>query len=459
MMKLHIDNIGIVKESEIELNGITVITGHNNSGKTTVSKVLYSLISSVEDLGKSNLQDKNNAAEAFVDNMTSEIWLRLSSGKVKTEHVDRMRVSYNRNLLEVEGAERYLEHFMEDECSMLQSAAQKTSKSDIREFYLDLQHSVEEKIRNFGKELKHDYDPVNYVNKKLDSILNAEFNNQILHVNGGMDSGIIQLVEDGKPIFDVMVGKDGLKKREKTFSMSLFDSKCIFIDDVYVLDDLIDKIENSEKEGANVSFWLRRFNKNTAKIKIEKHKQKLINSLWQKDRILYGGASNKEAVFKIYDKLESVFDDKIVLEGGKLVCANSKVHVGNLAMGAKVFALLKMLLDNGTITRDTILILDEPEVHLHPEWQNVLAELLVLIMQEINATILLTTHSSQFLMALETYTKKHQQRDRFKVYSTERLEDKRFVRYIDQTASIKDAYYKLAKPMFDIKVLKDSVEE
>ena len=113
---------------------------------------------------------------------------------------------------------------------------------------------MEKKIRNFNAEMKHDYEPVNYLHKKLDSILNAEFNNQILFVNGERDNGTIQLVEDEKKIFDVVVGKDGLEKRKNSFSMSLFDHKCIFMDDVYVLDDLIDKIENSEKEDANLRF-------------------------------------------------------------------------------------------------------------------------------------------------------------------------------------------------------------
>ena len=100
----------------------------------------------------------------------------------------------------------------------------------MQEFYLDLLHSVEKKIRNFIAEMKHDYESVNYLHKKLDSILNAEFNNQILFVNGERE------------------------KRKNSFSMSLFDHKCIFMDDVYVLDDLIDKIENSEKEDANLRF-------------------------------------------------------------------------------------------------------------------------------------------------------------------------------------------------------------
>lgn len=52
-MNIKLENIGIVKNSSIQLDGLTVITGQNNSGKTTVGKVIYSLVDSV-----SNLQSK-----------------------------------------------------------------------------------------------------------------------------------------------------------------------------------------------------------------------------------------------------------------------------------------------------------------------------------------------------------------------------------------------------------------
>lgn len=42
-MQIRLKNIGIVKDSTIVLDGLTVITGKNNSGKTTVGKTLYSL--------------------------------------------------------------------------------------------------------------------------------------------------------------------------------------------------------------------------------------------------------------------------------------------------------------------------------------------------------------------------------------------------------------------------------
>lgn len=43
IMQIKLENIGIVKNSSIELNGLTVITGKNNSGKSTVGKTLYAL--------------------------------------------------------------------------------------------------------------------------------------------------------------------------------------------------------------------------------------------------------------------------------------------------------------------------------------------------------------------------------------------------------------------------------
>ena len=49
-MELYLDNIGIIKDSKILLDGLTVITGKNSSGKTTVGKVMYSLLSAGSDL-------------------------------------------------------------------------------------------------------------------------------------------------------------------------------------------------------------------------------------------------------------------------------------------------------------------------------------------------------------------------------------------------------------------------
>lgn len=51
-MVLKIKNVGLIESADIELNGITVIAGHNNSGKSTVSKSLYCIASSFCDTFK-----------------------------------------------------------------------------------------------------------------------------------------------------------------------------------------------------------------------------------------------------------------------------------------------------------------------------------------------------------------------------------------------------------------------
>lgn len=40
-MKLHLENIGLIQDATIEMQGITVIAGENGTGKSTVGKALY----------------------------------------------------------------------------------------------------------------------------------------------------------------------------------------------------------------------------------------------------------------------------------------------------------------------------------------------------------------------------------------------------------------------------------
>ena len=49
-MRLSIKNIGKMKEANIEINGITVIGGKNNTGKSTIGKALYSIFNSFYEI-------------------------------------------------------------------------------------------------------------------------------------------------------------------------------------------------------------------------------------------------------------------------------------------------------------------------------------------------------------------------------------------------------------------------
>ena len=62
-MILNFENIGKVKKASVEINGITVIAGENNTGKSTVGKVLYSIFNSFCNMENQVSKDLEDSVE------------------------------------------------------------------------------------------------------------------------------------------------------------------------------------------------------------------------------------------------------------------------------------------------------------------------------------------------------------------------------------------------------------
>jgi predicted ATPase len=120
------------------------------------------------------------------------------------------------------------------------------------------------------------------------------------------------------------------------------------------------------------------------------------------------------------------------------------VMLSNVSAGLKTFLIIKRLLETGKIKERGVLILDEPEIHLHPELQIKFAEILVLLQKGLDLTILLTTHSPYFLNAIEVYSKKHGVEDKCNYYLAINREDTSDVQEV--TGSIDRVYKQLAEP-------------
>ncbi len=61
------------------------------------------------------------------------------------------------------------------------------------------------------------------------------------------------------------------------------------------------------------------------------------------------------------------------------------------------------MLENGILKQDTILIIDEPENHLHPKWQLKYAKVIVTLAKS-GITILLASHSPYMIEAIKRYS-------------------------------------------------------
>jgi len=83
---------------------------------------------------------------------------------------------------------------------------------------------------------------------------------------------------------------------------------------------------------------------------------------------------------------------------------NNTIPLSLTAMGISNIGLIDLLLRNNIINKGSFLIMDEPEVHLHPKWQVFLAQILYKIAKN-GANIIIATHSLDFLKAFENILK------------------------------------------------------
>lgn len=83
-------------------------------------------------------------------------------------------------------------------------------------------------------------------------------------------------------------------------------------------------------------------------------------------------------------------------EDGKL-----NIRLADCATGIKSFSVLNILYERGVLDNRTLLVVDEPEVHLHPQWIFEYAKILVRLNRRLGVRLLITTHSPDMLNALK----------------------------------------------------------
>lgn len=90
-MRLKIQNIGMISNADILLDGLTVIAGENDTGKSTASKTLYSIVKSISKNGKvssTNLNNNFNTYFAGDISHNGKILLELENKKLNLKITD-----------------------------------------------------------------------------------------------------------------------------------------------------------------------------------------------------------------------------------------------------------------------------------------------------------------------------------------------------------------------------------
>ena len=395
-MKLSIRNVGKLKEADVEINGITVIAGENNTGKSTVSKALFSLFN-----GFYNFDNK---------------MLELKSGDIRNIFL------------------RFIKKLNRENSNILIDIPDKIVKDTSYKFDRNKLIKLIQENRNFisieylGEVSEKIFDILNikdeeYLENTISYILNNEFDNQINTIWSD-DLGEIALkIKENE--LKLKIKNNKVIKIENKINLR---SEVIYIDDPFVIDNL------NEYKWRDINY-------------LENHKESLETKLIREknEKTFSEKIIAKNNLQQITEKLKEVINGKIKFYQGKWVYKfenNNELNLKNLSAGLKSFAILKRLVENGNLEEKGIVILDEPEIHLHPEWQIKFAELIVLLQKEFGMHILLTTHSPYFLKAIQVYSKKYEISDKCKYYMSE-LDGEQAI-LVDKTNKTDDLFYKLA---------------
>lgn len=381
-MLLKINNVGRLKPAEIKIDGLTVICGNNNTGKSTIGKLIYCIYSAFYEIDLSIRKEKKDLIRRYLQMqlLSPNRWTVGTLNEAIEELIDLDSVS-----------EKTVQTTVDNIMKKISSAETRSTHQEIvEEVRRILLVDREEVIMTF-----------------LKRYLNTEFEGHLGNVNHPRKKTTVDLsIHDQHIAFSVT----GVKEYVKIDRLMSLEKQIIYLDDPFVLDhvnDMYFAFPNHLNYGHRYQI--------SDKIRSGR--------VYGEPRTAVEEVLHSQKLKDIIKKINDISDGEVAVEDGKLVYqhANLQTSLGmsSLSTGVKTFLVLKELLVNGDIEENGIVVIDEPEVHLHPEWQIKYAEVIVMLQKAYGLNIVLTTHSMDFLSALVHYSKKYGIEDFCNYYLTE----------------------------------------
>lgn len=107
------------------------------------------------------------------------------------------------------------------------------------------------------------------------------------------------------------------------------------------------------------------------------------------------------------------------------------IRLEDTATGFKSFSYIMRLLENGYIDDKTLLMIDEPEAHLHPQWIVEFAHILVLLNKELGTKVMVASHNPNMVAAIQAIAKKQGILDKTHFYMAHESEQRFTYEYED----------------------------
>ncbi|TLD83997.1 hypothetical protein LS70_004100 [Helicobacter sp. MIT 11-5569] len=381
-MKVHIKNIGMLDEAEFEVGDLTLICGENNTGKTYATYSLYGYLDFMRSIrenmflrARRNLFDDNE----FLENMgESQQEIKITYEKIleklKKHMQEKTKLYSNRVLLQIMAGKE--EDFSNVEFNT--------------EFNISLK-DVKEAIKKYLE----------------DGSLNRRYKRRVQHTiydNGLSFSGLNKrgFVDYAETFFDAMLHiifmKNFILSVERT-GASIFQEELDFIK--------IARLETVQKMLKEEDISLFEINRTLDKKKQLYPKPVRDNIAFIRD---IKQISKQESVFKKYkDNNKVIFEILGKIIGGRYKATDAGIlfqpkgskKAYNIEIASSSVRSLLML--NYYVlhiaNENDILMIDEPELNLHPKNQILVARLLTLLVNA-GIKVFITTHSDYIVREL-----------------------------------------------------------
>jgi len=425
-MQLQLKNIGMIKEADVKIDGLTVIAGENDTGKSTVGKIIFCIIKATSRYKEDFNESKIYKIEDKLDRLFFYVRRTIDFSKENNneEYYEELKYIFSLDYY-IENHEKQKEYIqsLKNHLEPFKQMAEEYDKNQIESL-------LDKSLRELEFIINTPEDKNKSIENALNKVFRSEFDSNIVSFNE--DVGFIKLIENKLILLDLKIENNKIEIISDCEPIE-FD-EVTFIETPLILNNH-DMLIRSQT-GLDIN---KRGSRRLGVPYTTLHTKDLFDKLKSNG---FGFFLENDFEEQLKNDIQNIINGEIIYdihERDFVYIKNSqKIPIKNTATGIKSFGIIQLLIDNEFINRNSVLILDEPEIHIHPKWQLKYAQLISILVA--NAVpVIVTSHSPYMIEALQRYSdeKNLQDKTNFYLANNNIVEDKN---------KLQEIYEKLSEP-------------
>ncbi len=380
-------NYHAIKEAVIKLDGITVLSGVNGCGKSTLSRWLYYIINGTNNFENFLYADYKENIRHLVNRMQ---YACMDLGRYNRQKHEQLRIS-------VEQLYEIVEKLK------IVNVDSKELVNTIYDLFIQALNTTREFLT-----LAFDENIPEARKARIISYLNQEIK------DNDLDRAIKEFYERNERFINVLTNKLYRNLEERPYN-TFFES----INTHFSIDDKApsdihleeDGVDILEAEHISTTFNLQRAIYVDTPMAIGAGETD--NLFWSALRdmmISEENKSNSSPEKKLLARIKHLLHGEAVLQDDTLfndkqlryISSDNRINIdiSKVATGFKTFSYLQRLMENGYLNTGTLLMIDEPEAHLHPQWIVEYARLLIMLNKQLGLKIMMASHNPDMVAAI-----------------------------------------------------------